>query len=80
MTVPNDAIQEVAGMLYSAGVVCNFGVDESLLPAMIDMAQTRYPNKVIRAVKNWMWWDFEVSGGDSRSLSGALRKLLFYHA
>jgi hypothetical protein len=28
---------------------------------MIDMASTCYPNKVIRAVKNWMWSDFEVS-------------------
>jgi hypothetical protein len=61
MTSPNDAIQIVADMLYSTGVVCDFGVDESLLPAMIDMAQTRYPSKAIRAVKNWMWWDFEVS-------------------
>jgi len=61
MTAPTDAIQEVANMLYRKGDMCDFGVDESSLPAMIDMASTRYPNKAIRAVKNWMWWDFEVS-------------------
>jgi len=61
MTVPIDAIQEVADMLYSAGVDCDFGVDESHLLAVIEMARARYANRTIRAVKNWMWWDFEVS-------------------
>jgi hypothetical protein len=61
MTAPIDAIQKVACMLYNTGVVCDFGVDESCLPGMIDMARVRYPSKAIRAVKNWMWWDFEVS-------------------
>ena len=45
MTAPTDAIQEVVGMLYNGGIACDFGVDESLLSFMINMAQTRYPNR-----------------------------------
>lgn len=81
MTTPIDAIQEVAGMLYETGVICDFGIDESLLPAMIDMAKTRYPNRAIRAVKNWMWWDFEVSE-ETRKLfqeSGIQPAIVFAH-
>jgi hypothetical protein len=68
-------------MLYETGVICDFGIDESLLPAMIDMAKTCYPNRAIRAVKNWMWWDFEVSE-ETRKLfqeSGIKPAIVFAH-
>lgn len=81
MTTPIDAIQEVVGMLYSTGVICDFGIDESRLPTIIDMAKTRYPNRAIRAVKNWMWWDFEVSE-ETRKLfqeSGIQPAIVFAH-
>ena len=61
MSSPNDAISDVIGMLHSPGSDCDFGVDESHLSAMIDLARGRYPNRAVRAVKSWMWWDFEVS-------------------
>lgn len=64
MPPPNDAISNVIGMLHSSGADCDFGVDESHLSAMIDLATGRHPNRAVRAVKNWMWWDFEVSETD----------------
>lgn len=61
MTFPIDAVQEVASVLYGRGDACDFGIDESRLPEMIDMAFARYPTRKVRAVKQWMWWDFDVS-------------------
>lgn len=55
-----DAAKEVAGMLYEKGDACDFGVDESLLPDMIELARSRHQKK-IRAVKSWKWWDYDVS-------------------
>ena len=81
MTSSNDAIQEVAGMLYSPGIDCDFGVDESLLPVMIEIARGRHPNRAVRAVKNWMWWDFEVSETDLHRFeeNGVKPAMLFAH-
>lgn len=60
MTELKDAVQKVADILYRNGDICDFGVEESLLPKMVELAQNRYPHKKIRAVKQWMWWDYDI--------------------
>lgn len=62
MTLPTEAINEVADLLYRKGTLCDFGVDESVLPDMIELALARYPNKrAVRAIRQWVWWDLDVS-------------------
>lgn len=61
MTSPNECVQELADLLYDKGIFCDFGIDESSVPRQIEMVQERYPNKAISAVKNWIWWDLDVS-------------------
>lgn len=48
-------------LLYSKGAACDFGIDEAMLAPMIEIVSTRYLGKGICAVKNWMWWDYEIS-------------------
>ena len=61
MTSLNDCVQELADLLYDNGIFCDFGVDESELSRMIEVGRERYPDKAISAVKNWIWWDLDVS-------------------
>ncbi|MFO1387703.1 DUF6957 family protein [Cellvibrio sp.] len=61
MIAPMDALQGVADALYRKGTPCDFGIDDSCLPAMIELAFARYPNKAVRAVKDWAWWDLAIS-------------------
>ena len=67
MNSPQDAVQQVADLLYCKGDVCDFGVDESCLPQMIEQASNCYPNKGISAVKDWMWWDHDISEDEKNS-------------
>lgn len=64
MNSPQEAVKQVADLLYCKGNVCDFGIDESCLPQMIEQARTCYPNKGISAVKQWMWWDYDISDDD----------------
>ena len=81
MNSENDATPEIFSMLYSPGIDCDFGVDESLLQVMIGIARGRHPNRAVRAVKNWMWWDFEVSEKDLHRFeeNGVKPTMLFAH-
>ena len=79
MTIPIDAIQDVADMLYRKGSACDFGIDESQLTPMIELAFARYPSKGVSAVKDWKWWDFEVSldARDRYEAAGVQPAILF---
>lgn len=64
MNSPQEAVKEVADLLYCKGDICDFGIDESQLPKMIVQASTCYPNKGISVVKQWIWWDYDISDED----------------
>jgi len=64
MTSPIDAVERVTDTLYRKGVACDFGIDESQLPQMIEQASACYPSKGISVVKQWMWWDYDISDED----------------
>ncbi|HOY22151.1 MAG TPA: hypothetical protein PK002_03305 [Cellvibrio sp.] len=64
MNSPQEAVKQVADLLYCKGDACDFGVDESFLPQMIEQARASHPTKGISAVKQWMWWDYDISDED----------------
>lgn len=64
MNSAKDAVQQVADLLYVRGTACDFGVDESFLPVIIETTKKRFPHKGISAVKQWMWWDYDISEDD----------------
>ncbi len=55
-----DILHRIDNLLNAKGEECNFGCDESKLHESIQLAQLRYPDKGVCAVKAWSWWDFEV--------------------
>jgi len=79
MNTSQDAVQQVADLLYTKGDVCDFGVDELYLPQMIERASERYPTKGISAVKQWMWWDYNISDDDKKRFtdSGVQPAIIF---
>ena len=64
MNSPQEAVRQVADLLYCKGNICDFGAEELCLPQMIEQARKCYPNKGISAVKQWMWWDYDISDDD----------------
>lgn len=66
MTTAQDAVQQVADLLYARGTPCDFGIDELSLPEIIETTRSRFPNKSISAVKNWAWWDYDISESDRK--------------
>lgn len=57
----DEIVRDLTGMLYDEGDACDFGVDESNLAGMIELAGVRHPDKPIRAVKDWVWWDLDIT-------------------
>ncbi len=55
-----DNIHQISSLLNEDGCQCDYGGNESQLEYLIDTAQSEYPDKGVCAVKNWMWWDFDV--------------------
>ena len=61
MTVPIEMLKDMVDILYRKGAICDFGINESLLQVTVELACTRYPGKAVRAIKQWVWWDLDVS-------------------
>lgn len=79
MNSAQEVVKEVADLLYSKGCICDFGIDESCLPKMIEQARTCYPGKGISAVKEWMWWDYDISDEDkSRYMQSGFQAAILF--
>ncbi len=48
-------------LFLEKGDYCDFGCDEVNLANVIDSASLKYPNTPLCAVKNWSWWDYQIT-------------------
>ncbi len=55
-----DNLNQITSLINDAGGHCDYGGNESELDYLIDTAQSKYPDKGVCAVKNWVWWDLDV--------------------